>query len=132
MTDFTQFEGLAARMFLILFNCVAALFARNGTSYWRNLPEGDPVTRGMANAKQFDALVEQQGVRYALDSCFPNLLQRLRQISEDSKLTSKKKLEIFFGYLARCEGKFCTTTLKNKNLDRNWMKMHTPGHSAKI
>ena len=36
-----------------------------------------------------------------------------------------------FGYLARCEGKFCTTTLKNKNFGSKWDE-NADTHSAKI
>ena len=36
-----------------------------------------------------------------------------------------------FGHLARCKGKFCTTTLKNKNFGSKWDE-NTDNDSAKI
>ena len=57
---------------------------------------------------------------------------------QDSVEQLKKNLaNKIFGYLARCEGKFCTTTPKNENFkfkifDRNRMKMQNLTQTAKI
>ena len=42
-----------------------------------------------------------------------------------------EKFEKYFGYLARCEGKFRTTTLQNTKFGSKWDE-NTEFHSAKI
>ena len=43
----------------------------------------------------------------------------------------EEKFEKYFGYLARCEAKFCTTTLKNRNLNSK-LDQNTETDAAKI
>ena len=50
---------------------------------------------------------------------------------KDDKSNVEEKLGKYFGYLARCEGKFGTTTLKNKNFGSKWDE-NTEFDSAKI
>ena len=47
------------------------------------------------------------------------------------KLSVEETFGNYFGYLARCEGKFCTTTLNNQNLASKWDE-NADTDSAKI